>query len=351
MMTLPNIRDGISCWIDGVADTAVAWHARLASRRVIKLIEDERGEFVLSSQARTDSQGETLRFAHGLVSTPAPLSALLPGSHVELILRPAHFLFQDLELPDRAIDFLEGIVQAQIDRLTPWSVAHAAFGFTKPSDPVDGRIMVTVAAAPREVVSPYVEAIGRLGAHSITVCTTSPHDDAGAAPIKILENEVRGALEVGRVRHGLKITLTAAIASAALAIVAFAAIDSILTVRQDDLAGEIGRARANAVASNAGAGSLTATQGTLTQRKQSGPSSVLILEALSKILPDHTYVTELRIEDNKLRVSGVTRDAPSLIGLIEQSGFTQASFFAPTTRSPSEPGERFHIEAVVRPRS
>ena len=73
-------------------------------------------------------------------------------------------------------------------------------------------------------------------------------------------------------------------------------------------------------------------------------------DPLSQILPDHTYVTELRIEGDKLRLTGVTRDAPSLIGLIEQSPhFTNATFFAPTTRAPTDSGDRFNIEARIMP--
>ena len=75
-----------------------------------------------------------------------------------------------------------------------------------------------------------------------------------------------------------------------------------------------------------------------------------MLDALSQVLPDHTFVTELHLAGAKLQIAGITRDAPSLIPLIEQSRhFTQATFYAPTTRAPSDPGERFHIEAKVEP--
>jgi len=77
---------------------------------------------------------------------------------------------------------------------------------------------------------------------------------------------------------------------------------------------------------------------------------VMVLEAVSRVLPDTTYVTELHVEGDKMQVAGLTQDAPSLIKLIEQSPqFTRATFFAPTTRSQNDPGERFHIEAHITP--
>lgn len=88
----------------------------------------------------------------------------------------------------------------------------------------------------------------------------------------------------------------------------------------------------------------------LARRKNQTPADVIVLEALSNILPDNTYVSELRVEGDKVQVVGITNDAPSLIRLIEKSPhFSRATFFAPTTRSPSDPGDRYHIEARIKP--
>jgi general secretion pathway protein L len=85
--------------------------------------------------------------------------------------------------------------------------------------------------------------------------------------------------------------------------------------------------------------------------KQTVPSTVILLEALSRALPDTAYLTDLQFQRATVRITGLAADAPSLIAPLEQSGhFTAVHFFAPTTREPDATLYRFHIEAQVEPR-
>src|SRR5262249_22963186 len=198
---------------------------------------------------------------------------------------------------------------------------------------------------------PYIRAIAGTGAHSIAVFTSVPGASSEASPIKIWEERARGASEITRIRWALMMLFVASGIAAGTAVGAFTIVDAYVQSQQDDVARQIANLRATSgAAREATLGTVAAALRAVELRKQGSASTVIVLETLSRILPDHTYVTELRVEGNKLRLVGITRDAPSLIELIEQSSrFTRATFFGPTIRSPSEPGERFHIEAIIQP--
>jgi general secretion pathway protein L len=334
----------------------IAVIARLAATRTVRLVESESGQFAVHradiKMSAAVNEG-LLRFEDGKIISHQTGNAqmALRGGRVELVLRPERFLFKPLELPSRAAEFLDGVVRAQIDRLTPWSAEQAAFGCSKPTDAGAGRIIVTVAATAKPMVAPYVRACAELGARSVTVSTHSPGEASNAPAIKVLDEHLSGILDIGQVRRILIAILAAGCVMAAGAIGAVTIIGGNLQARQDDLARSIAERRAAMVAArNAPGDPTTAAERALARRKNETPSSVIVLEVLSQILPDHTYVTELRIEADKLRFSGVTADAPGLIRLIEQSRhFTGATFFAPTTRGPSDTGDRFNIQAQMEP--
>jgi general secretion pathway protein L len=347
MTSLSAVVGGFGRWIDAVAVTIAGGADRLTFPRKVELDEKGDGTFELRAKGQRAGNVERLQIANGRVASSAPekLAAVLRGSRAELRLRSPRFLFRPIELPSRASEFLDGVVRSQIDRLTPWSASDAVFGFSQPVNVGSDRIVVRVAATARAQVEPYVQALAAAGVESITV--TTAEEDSGA-PIKVLEQKTRSILDGARVRRVLAAVLLLAGLTAAASITSAAIIGHNLDAKLDEMARRIVERRTALRAG--GAEPALSAIGKLELLKHESPASVMVIEALSQILPDHTYVTELRIEGDKLRLTGITRDAPSLIRLIEQSSqFTRATFFAPTTRAPSDPGDRFHIEAQIGP--
>jgi general secretion pathway protein L len=350
MVTLRQVIDGFFRWIDSVAATIVAMAGWSASRRSVQITEQDPQTLVLRTGGRTPLV-EPIAVADGEVvgELPEKTAALLRGSRAELVLKSEHFLFRPLDLPKRAGEFLDGIVRAQIDRLTPWSASDAVFGWGNAQESGPDRMSVTVAATARALVQPYLQALTRLGVKSIAVSTVLPAPEPVA--IKVLDEKGHSALDLRLVRTALLAILVVATLGAVAALVTDKIVGHQLEKKQDALARQIAARRAAAMGGREGSlDAATAGMHSLERRKHENPSAVIVLDQLSAVLPDHTYVTELRIEGDKLRLVGITRDAPSLIGLIEQTQhFSRATFFAPTTRSPNESGERFHIEARIDP--
>jgi general secretion pathway protein L len=336
----------LNAWTGSVAGAIIAGFDRMVSPRVVRLIEDDNGGFAVETAARSENVPAHIDFADGALSGPN-LGPVFRGSRVEIVLKPARFLFRPLELPARAADFLEGIVRAQIDRLTPWNASEAVFGCSAPAGSGAETITTVIAATTHKVAMGYVQAVSGFHPAAVAVCTDVAERNAGR--VKVFEQKARGHLDAARLSRALLIVLGAAAAVALLSVMSAAYVVDALGVQESELARQISQRRAAIRAGGEGDRSPIAM---LERRKYETPASVIVLEALSQLLPDNTYVTELHLAGNKLQIAGITRDAPSLIPLIEQSRhFTRATFYAPTTRAPSDPGERFHIEARIEPKN
>ncbi len=349
MNILGQIVDRFLRWMDCVATIVVTILDWLVSPRRVRLAEQESGTFILQAPAGDISSPLLqVKIINGVASCAGNAPAMLKGSRVELAMRPDRFFFRAIELPRRATEFLDGVVRAQIDRITPWDAGEAVFGWSAPTDLSNDRISVTIAATARPQIIPLIQAIGQLGVKSIAVSTTLPNEPADKTAIKVFEQSAAGTLEVRQVRRALMAALLSLAVLAGLAISAGIVVGNDLQNRQTDVSRRIAERRGII---RAGSDAVTnSALANLARRKNQTPASVIVIEALTSILPDHTYVTELRIEGDKVQLIGFSSDAPSLIRLIEQSPhFDHATFFAPTTRSPSDPGDRFHIEARIKP--
>src|SRR5258708_29900798 len=347
MNSLQTIGATLSAWTGSVAAALIAGLDRIVSPRLVRLIEGDDGGFAVEAAGKAENIPSRIAFSDGTLSAPN-LASLFRGSPVEIVLQPRRFLLRPLELPARAADFLEGIVRAQIDRLTPWSASEAVFGCSAANPSGAESITTMIAATTRKVAMTYVQAVSGFHPSAIAVCTDIAERDAGR--VKVFEQKARGHLDAARLSRGLSIALGVAAVAALLSVTAAAYLADSLGAQESELARQISARRA-AIRAGTDGGDRSPIA-LLERRKHETPASVIVLEALTQVLPDHTYITELHLAANKLQLSGITPDAPSLIPLIEQSPhFTRATFYAPTTRAPSDPGERFHIETRVEPKN
>jgi len=339
-------------WIAGVARTINSIANRFVPKQEIRLVEGEGSTFTAKMAAV--KKGAALKDASFRVSNgrpnpplPADWEAALRGSRVEFLLKSDQVLFRPLDFPRQAADFLDGMIRAQIDRLTPWTANDAVFGWSSPSNIANERIQLILAATSKNKIQPLVQLAGNLGAASVSAFAELSSAERAPTKFKVFETSLQGgrSLDVPRI---LRFTLLSAglAAAAALAVTAYAG--NMLDAEQQQLSRRIAERRASLRLSQTAVGGSAVSL--LAKRKQTTPSSVMVLEAISRVLPDSTYVTELRIEGDKVQVVGISQDAPSLIRLMEQSPqFSHATFFAPTTRAQGDPGERFHIEVHLTP--
>src|SRR6478752_7992730 len=350
MKRLRQVIEVIWCWVDSVAVTVNSLLEKMRPQRHVQLVEEGHDTFTLRLADRVENSNlpdHRVQISNGIVvdTLPPKWVSIVRGSQIELVLQSSRFLFRPLDLPRRAAEYLNGIVRSRLDRLTPWTANEAVYGWTTPTDAANDRIHLMVAATARPVVAPYLRAIESLDAASIVV-TTAPKDSNADAPrIKFVEHHMRSTNNLQRIRFALvTIFILSGLSAAASIGVSAVTADSLSAERQELLKKISAR---KAAMRNLFEGSALRA---LEKQKAITPSSVYALEALSTVLPDDTYVTELRINGDKLQIVGKTNDAASLIRFIEQSPhFARATFFAPTTHSPGTTKEEFHIESQINP--
>ena len=125
---LSELKDLFASWIVAVTAAIERVVIRIVPQRRILLVEGEPENFT----ARVSSSGKgaslpqvSFRLLNG---RPEPAfnrewQAALRGSRIEVVMRSDQALFRTIDFPKAAADFLDGMVRAQIDRLTPWSAA------------------------------------------------------------------------------------------------------------------------------------------------------------------------------------------------------------------------------------
>lgn len=359
----PGLRTFVAWWLEELRGFLPRRRRRRAAAGRVAVLLVDHDEVTAALVARGSVQ-ELGRFRLG---TGAGSAAAQPEAEatlaelrrlkapVVLRLAPRYGLVRGDTLPATAEPHLREIVAHKLDLLTPWSAEQALFDPEIVDHRADGQLEVRVTAVPSAPVTRIMERLTALG---LTVASV---DLAGAerwAPprLNLLGGPVPGTrkLPVGWALLAVLLVVAAMglswswseIHARRLVIDERRQFEQALLRRLADVP-EL-RQRIDTMREEAGV---------VAKRVADQPSPLIVIEVLSRLLPDTVWLTELSLQGRELVIGGYAPDAAQLVPLLEASPhFADVRFRAPSVKAkiPTADGgqhevERFMLAGVVEP--
>jgi len=346
-----SVLDGLRWFIDGLVDGWTALGSRTRGKSRVALVSTDDG-FRLETPDGTDAP-ELLRIeeaAGGYQFAPVTLAARLKKRDVDLVPPADEIVVRTLDpLPGESRQFLDSIVQHQLERLAPWRAEEVLHTYrVVPDERANDRIVVTVFATARAFSAQAVQALRPFDPREVRLLYPEPWNGEEVA-IPVDRGEAAAA-RATRIRRGA-VALVSVLA--AIILLGGAAVGWGLhraDEKLDVLSRAIAEQRRALMAAQKTAPASQSEAKAMVDRRQGTPFLVLSLEALAATLPDDTWLSEVRIAEGRVRMTGTSRNVPGLVPLIEGShAFAEPTFYAPTTRLPNGEGDRFHLEARLLP--
>lgn len=290
--------------------------------------------------------------APGTVAAADPLALLLAPRVAELprwLLMPtATALRRRLTLPAAAGERLRDVVGFEIDRQTPFTADAVAFDArVLGRRDSDGQLEVELVAVPRNVLDPRLATLGPLGA------TLAGIDVAAADGVPLGVN----LLPLSQRRRHADPWRLWNIILAAVAVFALGALMWQLLANRNAAAEDFEqRIAAQAAAGRSAAAQrqqltgLIEGQAFLDRARAARPTTIEIIDELSRRLPDGTYLEKLSIEDEQLMLIGLSNEAAALVGRMQgASQWQQPALAGALQPDPSSGRDRFTLTAQLAP--
>jgi general secretion pathway protein L len=317
----------------------------IAQRRQ-KLYVEVDGDKLLLSLGNRAAQREVLRLP---LDTRDAGHADIPREVQQtiLLMPDGKVLARRISLPAAAEENLREVLGFEMDLHTPFEASEVYYDYTIVGrDSARQKVTVDLVYAPREAVDALLEGTDSLGMKT-DVVTCRRRDNANLQPVNLLPQEQRRARRVDVKSVNLALT-------ALLALLLVAAIS--IPIVQKNRAIEALEAQVQVAAAEARQGAelrqdlerMAEASQFLVEKKASDVMIVELIDEVSRILPDHTWIARLDLSGDELQIQGQSSASSSLIRIIESSPwFENARFSSPVVQIAGTDNDRFHVTATV----
>lgn len=250
-------------------------------------------------------------------------------SAVELRLPATQILERKLSLPAASRDFLAPILEHRLDRLTPWRADRVLYGFRADGDATNaGLVSVTLTATSRDLVAAPLQRLGAAG-----LVPTAIGSDDGEARRPLAVNLLRGGANAAPRAESRRFVSRAALTTGGVLLLAFL-VTAVLAAgaSSDRTAATQKLAKARRLLRAASFGNVGTREQAMLEAKQLNRSTVVLIDRLSTAIPADTYLKDLTIQPDKVRLVGSSGNAPALIGELEAAGLNNVRFTSTIAR-------------------
>jgi len=311
-----------------------------------------------SGTGAADGQVEPLavleRDALGIAQYKALLARDERLAKANLILRLTgqEAIQKELALPAAAKENLSQVVSYELDRYTPFKAEQVYFA-VKPlaGEHEPGQIRVMLVLTPREILDALYEDLKAMGMLPLFVdYEAAPNDlEHRYDGYNLLPEEMREktATTPRLIYMGL-IAAACLLLGAVLVLPVWFEYQTVNALQEK--IGTIEKDAKGVKALQQEIDAMVDETKLLIAEKNAAPAVVDMLNTLSTLMKDDTWVSYLQYSDGHLQVQGESPAASALLGVLEDSEiFTNARFVSPVTQDKTSGQERFQIIVDVVP--
>jgi general secretion pathway protein L len=277
-----------------------------------------------------------------LTPTTLGAAARLGGRKPILLHPPAGTVLQKTHVvPTVPSRQMQQMLHHELARITPFAAADLFWDWQARAKASNrARTDVTLTMVPRQSLAAMVTALEDVGLKPAFV-EVGPSERPTLLPVDAVAGGTVGTLlNRGLVWGCAALAIVALLLPVALQELAFYETDAAIADLQPTIA-QVDALRRRMEAGDAG-------RDILAQETQRTGDVLQTLAAVTRILPDDTYLTDFALRDRQVTLSGRSASAPRLItGLSADPAIRNAAFAAPVTRIEGATSDLFSIKAEV----
>lgn len=341
--------------------------SHLLPEEIKKILDQQQSKLILRPHVSTfsltyevgeacENLGEFSRDAAGVEAIKKILAKDARYEKTQFIVRlaPSDAIGKELTFPIAAAENLQQVIAYEIDRLTPFNKDQVYFSVKLvEKNKQTGIVRLILVLTPKDKLDALLDELTALTLHPSLIdyepVSNQPKSDVShynLLPAHRRENKIPWHSYV----HGGLTALFFLLLTVAMVLPVWLESRAVAALR-DDIAVIEKEARAvENIQAEIDAVIVRAQQ--LIAKKQQSPAIVDILNTLSELIKDDTWLNYLRFNEGRLQFQGQSPAASALISKLEESElFANARFVSPVTRDRLSGLERFQLSVDIKPRS